>query len=157
MKDFLEILPSNACDATHPKNEANKYIVSWETPIEVDTLKWKVALTEASFNYVVGTVNSAFGVEYSKTARIDYNFDCTLRISSGNHVARFEMFEPSFPTPVTRPTFDNWKPPTVYLSGKGTLIIEADNFFVVTFGSQVDAQKCGFEHTFLVPTAPIDS
>ena len=86
MKDFFVILPSNACGDTHPKNEANKYIVSWETPVEVDTLKWKVALTEASFNYVVGTVNSSFGVEYSRTACIDYNFDCTLRISSRSHV-----------------------------------------------------------------------
>ena len=157
MKDFFVILPSNACGDTHPTNEANKYIVSWETPIEVDTLKWKVALTEASFNYVVGTVNSSFGVEYSKTARIDYNFNCTLHISSRNHAARFEMFEPPFPTPVTRPTFDNWKPPTVYLSDKGTLVIEADNWFTVTFGSQLDAQKCGFEHTFLVPAVPTSS
>ena len=62
--DFYVVLPSNACADTQPDNHASKYIVDWNNPIILDNpSKWKVALTEMTFNHVAKTIDYQHGFE----------------------------------------------------------------------------------------------
>jgi len=72
---FSIVLPSNACAEKHPDNTANKFIVSWENPIEFHDADWKVALTEANFNYTMSSLNTNYGItyEYANIVTFDYH------------------------------------------------------------------------------------
>jgi len=60
---FYAVLPSNGCPDTQPDNEANSYIIEWETPTDL-TGKWEVALTEFSFNYIAPRIAKPSKIEY---------------------------------------------------------------------------------------------
>ena len=45
MRDFHIILPSNSCPLTQPNNNASRFIIDWENPMQLDG-KWEAALTE---------------------------------------------------------------------------------------------------------------
>lgn len=63
--EFYMVLPSNACPQIHPQNNASNYTVTWESPVDLTSGKWKVALTEAGFNRPpTGKLNEKFGIEY---------------------------------------------------------------------------------------------
>ena len=68
MNSFHIVLPSNSCADTHPDNNASKYTVSWQNPIQFlpSTDHWSVALTEINFLSTILSVNSSFGVRYTK-------------------------------------------------------------------------------------------
>ena len=68
MNGFHIVLPSNACAETHPDNNASQYTVSWQNPIQFlpSTDHWSVALTEINFLSTILSVNSSFGVRYTK-------------------------------------------------------------------------------------------
>ena len=60
------VLPSNGCPDTHPENEANNYVISWEQPIQLNATKWKVALTEANFSYTMSSMSTMFGIRVER-------------------------------------------------------------------------------------------
>jgi hypothetical protein len=63
--DFYIVLPSNSNALDHPDNRANKFIVSWERPMEFEELnKWRVALTEMSFFVPPVSEIPRYGVQY---------------------------------------------------------------------------------------------
>lgn len=77
--DFYVIMPSNACTDKYPENTNSKYIVSWETPIELNNAQnWKVALTEASFSYIVKTIDKNVGMSYKMVGAREERFICNL-------------------------------------------------------------------------------
>ena len=76
-EDFYVVLPSNSNPESHPNNHANKYIVSWETPINFGNASdWRVALTEMSYNYCPVSVTTEFGlkVDYIEPAHVETRF-----------------------------------------------------------------------------------
>ena len=73
--DFYVVLPSNACPDIHPSNKASDYTVSWQHPIILDDVKkWKVAMTEISFNHVESSINTYFGIRYVATQKDSTQF-----------------------------------------------------------------------------------
>ena len=78
--EFYIALPSNACPDTHPNNHASKYIVSWETPWELHDLpRWKVAMTNISFNHVQTSISREYGIAYSEKRRDKTKFEVDFR------------------------------------------------------------------------------
>ena len=65
-EDFYMVLPSNGCPDTHPENEANNYVISWEQPIQMNATKRKVALTEANFSYTMSSMSTMFGIRVER-------------------------------------------------------------------------------------------
>ena len=72
--DFYMILPSNGCKDIHPENTANKFITSWESPINFNGGEWKVALTEANLSYTSTTLNRDFGINTYEPSKREVYF-----------------------------------------------------------------------------------
>jgi hypothetical protein len=73
--EFYIVLPSNACSNIYPSNKASKYTVSWQNPIILDEVKkWKVAMTEISFNHVESSLNTHFGIQYVASTKNSLHF-----------------------------------------------------------------------------------
>ena len=94
MSDFHIVLPSNSNPNTHVENVANKYIVSWETPVILDDLnKWKVALTEISFNHSTWTIRPGHEIrrEHTRTGIKDYTTN--LHLLFDQHKASYAIHD----------------------------------------------------------------
>jgi hypothetical protein len=62
--DFYVVLPSNSNSSNFPENNASKYIVDFNRPIEFTELhKWQVALTEISFYVPQVTATPKYGIQ----------------------------------------------------------------------------------------------
>jgi hypothetical protein len=77
--DFYMILPSNSCPLTKPDNNAGKYIVDFQTPINLDG-EWQVGLTEFTFIYNPITITKGTKIICHKTE----NLIETASITIGN-------------------------------------------------------------------------
>lgn len=76
--EYHIVLPSNACWKTHPDNTPSKYTVSWETPYQLyDLSRWRVAMTEITFNHIITSINPNYGIEYGRliTDQLSFKLD----------------------------------------------------------------------------------
>lgn len=144
-RDHFVVLPSNSCAKVHPENTAGKFNVSWENPLELDGQGWRVALIEMNYNYSPKTINTTFGVEYSKLT--------SHTITTGN----FTFVWPDAKSspylegdalkdyPPTRPPFDIWKLPKFSIDRDGKIMAECQFRFTISFSGVKYAAKMGFK------------
>lgn len=81
---FYVVLPSNACPSTQPDNEANSYMIDWESALEFQG-EWEVALTEFSFNYAPVSMKSPSEIKFSSLDIVKYNLsikDSSVKINN---------------------------------------------------------------------------
>ena len=151
MDDFYVILPSNSCGDIHPDNAANKYFVSWQTPIDLNG-QWKVALTEANFNYIKSTISTEFAIEYEVASL--HTLEVESKLTFQTNVNTGEKFNARFPVNAVTTKLDiqmpgnepyKWKKPVVHLQTNNYLSISCDDYFEIKFQSLEEAQLCGFD------------
>lgn len=92
--EYHIVLPSNACEKIHPDNTPSKYTVSWETPYQLyDLSRWRVAMTEITFNHIITSINPNYGIEYGKlmTDRLSFRMDIEKHaILQGEYIVSFK-------------------------------------------------------------------
>ena len=135
MDDFYVILPSNACSDTHPENVANKYIISWENPINL-TGQWKVALTEANFNYINSSVSTEFAIDYDVV-----HFDVIQ--GSSNLGIRGDSIGFADDQKSVQHPLGTWNPTEIFDDDHYIYMISKHNF-EITFPDMDKAKFCGF-------------
>ena len=146
--EFYMILPSNGCKDTHPENEANKYFISWEQPIELNAAGWKVALTEANFSYTMSSINTSFGIRYDwwKTTRKQYKGKIVCDESLKNVEFRFDGKLPDDPPADSNGQLKPFTIPKIWYDGYQLLVIEASmNFTFLDMGSGEIRNCNGFD------------
>ena len=143
--DLYIVLPSNACTDIHPNNNASKYIISWENPIEFNpsaVQQWKVALMEINFNYIQKSLNANFGFQYTKMAVNTYTDEFSLGFQ--DLYAIYIHFK-TFPTPL-HPPYDNFEQLQITIIDN-KLSFQSKHEFSITFTNANDANVCGFTKT----------
>ena len=150
--DFYVILPSNGCTDVYPENAANKYIISWQNPIDMGG-NWKVALTEANFNYIKTNTSTEYTIEYGEKLRTSIEFDVQLSIDFTTKAVHFEV---ELPSP-KHPPYDDWQKPVAGIDAQDYFNMKAEHYFTVTFPTLDDAQICGFVKQTLKSTRTSDT
>ena len=156
MDDFYVVLPSNACPHIHPDNTANKFLVTWENPIDLAGGVYQVALTEANFNYTHSTVNTDLGIDYVKVERFEHNFELRCRLIT--KPTNFKLFPPDEAFPIALyPTYDDWNGPTSWLSTDNFITIQSDFKFTASFKNIDEANLCGFDELVVTSAKHTDN
>lgn len=145
-RDHFVVLPSNACANVHPENTAGKFNISWENPLELHGEGWRVALVEMNYNYSPKTVNSAFGVAYTKITN--------RKITTGNYTLIWHDVKSSpymegedlKNYPPTMPPYDVWKLPQVTINGDGKFTFVCEFRFNMSFAGLKHANVLGFRN-----------
>jgi len=144
------VLPSNACATTHPNNTASNYIVSWETPIELDDPSlWKVALTEITFNHTISTINPNYGLRYGL---YEYDtLDFYIDLKKNSYVYEREK---TFSNEARYPRQSNgsvWPPFHIdYMEDSGKLRFSSVSPFEVTELSTKTKEALGIKNNIIV-------
>lgn len=149
--DFYIVLPSNSNPETHPNNNASKYIVSWENPINFGNARdWRVALTEMTYNFSPKTVTDSYGISFSRekrdvwTRKLSFHANKgrgpTIKMDTVDPPANFESITKN----LTRVTF----------STQGHLVLISDFAFRLIFKTEEQAKKCGFHDKVNVSATP---
>jgi len=148
--DFYVVLPSNSNPETHPNNNASKYIVSWENPINFGNSRdWRVALTEMTYNFSPQTVTNSYGIEYNILERDVWSRKMALHAVKGRGpVVKMNTLKPS--TSFKHITSNT---PQVTFTTDGRLVINSDDSFRLIFKSKEQAKMCGFNQSSNVSTA----
>lgn len=68
---FYIVLPSNGCPNTQPNNEANNYMIDWESALEFQG-EWEAALTDFSFNFAPLSMKSPSEIKYTSVDSVKY-------------------------------------------------------------------------------------
>lgn len=150
--DFYVVLPSNSNPRTHSKNTANKYIVSWETPIHFGNVHdWRVALTEMSYNYCPQSVTSGFGIEYiqysnftiDKLVDIHGSFNKYPLISDASYLHLISI--PSLQDIEAELREVSQGVPSAELDAGGRLVLRFKYQFALSFNTLAEANRAGFD------------
>lgn len=140
--DFYIVLPSNSCADTHPDNNASKYTVSWQNPMQFlpSTDHWKVALTELNYLSTKMSVNAAFGVRYTKLATTWYYETVELVVQAGkkHKIKTMQKDVKAFPVTVE---YDDEQQKLKITSGK----LRLGKPFKVIFETLEQANNLGFD------------
>lgn len=149
--DFYIVLPSNSCANTHPDNNASKYTVSWQNPLQFlpSTDHWKVALTELNYLSTKMSVNAAFGVRYTKLATTWYyeTVELVVQADKKHKIKTMHKDVKAFPV---RVEYDDEQQKLRITSGK----LRLGKPFKVIFETLEQANNLGFDETEMdsVPT-----
>jgi hypothetical protein len=136
MNEFYIVLPSNSNPLRQPDNTANNYIVSWDNPVTLkDVSKWKVALTEISFNHSTWTTKFGHGIQVERI-QVTHK-PCPVKV-----VLSYEFMSASYglyDVPKGVPNIDS----SFFLAEK-RLKLTSNKFFCLKFDNEINARLLGF-------------
>jgi len=96
MSDFYMVLPSNSNPNVHPENTANKFNVSWETPIELDNMRdWKVALTEFSYHFTPLSTSTNMGIKVVRRKEHIKIVKCKVKVDTAQKTTKV-VYHPAY-------------------------------------------------------------
>ena len=139
--DFYIVLPSNACPNIHPDNKASKFLVSWQSALDLQDGKWQVALTELIFNYSPRSINTRFGIEVERYIKDSITVeDCLIILNTKPPALGVPLH---LPKPKSPYQFD-WTAPVMTVNGEGKLVFTSEYRFTMDFRNLEDAHAAGF-------------
>ena len=155
-KEHYVVLPSNGCTTIHPSNSANKYVITWENPLEFSNQReWRVALTEVKFYYPNFSVTTNFGFEYGSIKYLGFKFQANLVVKSRTNIS-LQLTNPKIFPPSMYPTFDTWELPEISFDGQ-RFRITVNNFFRMKLMKPESANYLGITEEELSASAVASS